>query len=353
MPARIAGLGQWIPDTIRTNAAWPPDFAELARVSERRELIDVPHQAGCRADEIALRYMDSEAKDPFLGATERRIAEPAITAPEAEARAARRALEEAGIAATELDAVISWAIVPERISPPSAPRVAYLIGATNAYAVGMDVACASSVAQIAFAAALIESGRAKNVLLTQSHLLTRAFKLIHPASPSVGDAATAVVVTGSSRPSIMRMHARSDGSLYEAVTWCRGAKRDPPWWQPGSAYYLGSRDIAAAQELVRSTVRTAAETIAELAALHDVSLSDLDLLACVQPRRWIPGAIVEALGTNMLAPHTFDRLAHLGGCGVITNLIAARASGQLFEGSRVVLYAQGAGFTRAAMLIHW
>lgn len=353
MPTRISGLGQWLPQTVRTNAAWPANFAEVAKASDTRELVDVEPCPTCRADEIALRYMATEADDPFLGAVERRVADAAATAPEAEAAAAMDALADAGLAPSDLDVVLSWAIVPERVSPPSAPKVAHLIGAHNAYAVGTDAACASIIAQLEIAAALIESGRARHVLLTQSHLITRVFRLFHPASPTVGDAATAVVVSASDEPSILRTVAQSDGSYYEAVTWCRGASHDPPWWKAGSAYYLGSRDIAAAHELVRSTVRLASETVANLAAVNGVCVGDFDVLASVQPRRWIPAAIAEALDADMLAPQTYDRLGHLGGCGVVANLLAARNEGRIKSGSRVVLYAQGGGFTRAAALISW
>jgi 3-oxoacyl-[acyl-carrier-protein] synthase III len=50
----------------------------------------------------------------------------------------------------------------------------------------------------------------------------------------------------------------------------------------------------------------------------------------------------------MSAPQTFDELAHLGGAGAIFNLLEARRLGQVGPGSRVVLYAQGAGFVRGA-----
>jgi 3-oxoacyl-[acyl-carrier-protein] synthase III len=353
MPARIAGIGQWLPETVRTNAAWPANFAEVTKNSDTRELVEIQNRPTCRADEIAVKYTAAELNDPFLGAIERRVADANTTAPEAEAEAAVAALADAGLAPGDIDVIMSWAIVPERISPPSAPKVAQLIGAHNAYAVGTDAACASIVTQIEFAAALVESGRARHVLLTQSHLVTRVFKLIHPASPTVGDTATAVVVTTSREPSILRSVAHSDGRFYEAVTWCRGSAKDPPWWQAGSGYYMGSRDIEGAHELVRSTVRLASETITELAAVNGISVSDFEVLASVQPRRWIPRAIVEALDAQILAPQTFDQLGHLGGCGVVANLLAARNNGHIKPSTRVVLYAQGGGFTRAAVLISW
>jgi 3-oxoacyl-[acyl-carrier-protein] synthase-3 len=351
--AKISGLGQWLPETIRSNDAWPAEFSERARRSDSRELVDVDESKFCLADRIALRHFQAEAADPFLGSSRRRVAPPELTAPEAEARAAARALEDAAISPEQIDVIMSWAAVPERIVPPSAPLVAHLLKATNAYAIGMDAACATPITQLEMAAALIETGRARHVLLTQSHLITRTFAMMHPASPNVGDAATAIIVSASETPGLVLTHARTHGEYYSAVTWCRGKEADPPWWEPGPAYYLGSQNREQAQELVRMTVRIGADTIRELLERARVTLSSVDVLASVQPRRWIPGAIAEALGGNLYAPQTFDELAHLGGCGVITNLIRAREERKLRPGQKTVLYAQGAGFTRAAALICW
>jgi 3-oxoacyl-[acyl-carrier-protein] synthase-3 len=351
--ARIAGLGEWLPERVRTNAEWPTNFAQLAAVSSDRELLDVQSIVTCRADEIALRCLQAEAADPFLGSRERRVADDALTSAQAEANAAQVAILDAGLAPEQIDLVISWTAVPDRICPPTGSKVAELVGADRAYAVGIDMACGSTVAQIEFAAALIESGRARHVLLTQSHLLSRAFKLVHPASPTVGDAATAIVMGPSATPSVLRTVGLSQGRYHEAVTWCRGTKKDPPWYEAGGAFYVGSRNFEQAEELVRSTVRLAAETITDLARANAISLADIDLLVSVQPRKWVSSAIVEALGLSIPCPQTFETLGHLGGCGIVTNLLAARRQGLLQQERRIALYGQGAGFTRAATLISW
>ena len=78
------------------------------------------------------------------------------------------------------------------------------------------------------------------------------------------------------------------------------------------------------------------------------------MLLSVQPRRWVPLAIAEALGLKpTVAIETYRRYAHLGGVGPVVNLIAARDAGKLSDGARVVIYAQGAGFTRAAAALSW
>ena len=83
-------------------------------------------------------------------------------------------------------------------------------------------------------------------------------------------------------------------------------------------------------------------------------MRDVTVLASVQPRRWVPGAIAEGLGLSPeVAPSTYERYAHLGGAGAVRNLLEARERGLLKPGALAVMYAQGAGFTRAAAAIRW
>jgi 3-oxoacyl-[acyl-carrier-protein] synthase-3 len=358
MRASILGLGEWRPSAVRDNAAWPAEFAAQAAASGHRELADVPQDAnGDEVDAIVARHLAKEEGDPFLGTTHRRVADEAMTACEAEAHAARAALADARVEAKDVDVVLSWAAVPDRPTPPSAPRVAHLIGAKKAFGIGMDAACASTIAQLLTAASLIEAGRAQVVLITGSHLMTRAFPSLHPASPSVGDAATAMVVGATERAGILAAFGVSHGEYYDAVAWRRSKENDTPWYQAGGPMYVGSYDRPAVAALVKDTVRFGADTIAEAARRSGVALAEIRAIASVQPRRWVPAAIAEALGhAPAIAPQTFDELAHLGGCGVVTNLLEARRQGLLQADANgrpaaACLYAQGAGFTRASIIV--
>jgi 3-oxoacyl-[acyl-carrier-protein] synthase-3 len=360
LKAGILGIGLWLPDTIRGNDAWPADFASRAAASAHRELTDVTAGAsGDGIDRIVARYVAEEADDPFVGAKLRRVADDTMTACEGEANAARAALADANLDAREIDVVLSWALVPDRPTPPSAPRVAHLIGATRAFGIGIDVACASIIGQLLLAASLVESGRVRNVLVTSSHLMTRTFPLAHPASPNVGDAATAVVVSASENAGILAGYGLSHGDLYDAVSWRRPQGDDAPWHRAGGPMYMGSYDREGVRRVVQDTVRFGADTVAEAARRSGISPSEIDVLASVQPRRWIPWAIAESLGLSpQIAPQTFDELAHLAGCGVVANLLEARRRGLLASRSsgrlpNVCLYAQGAGFTRAALIVRY
>ncbi len=359
MKAAILGMGRWLPATVRTNSAWPSDFAAQAAASAHRELADVRVSGrGDEVDAIVAEYLASEEGDPFLGSKERRVADDSMTSREAEASAAEAALADARVAASEIDVVLSWSLVPDRPMPPSGPWVAHRIGATNAFGIGVDVACATIIAQLVFAASLIESGRATKVLITGSHLATRTFPIMHPASPSVGDAATALVVGVSERAGVLASYGLSHGEYYDAVAWRRGKDDDTPWYRAGGPMHMGSYDREGVRRIVQDTVRFGADTVREAMKRAHLPLSSLSAIASVHPRRWIPTAIARALGLPPeIAPQTYDTLAHLAGCGVVTNLIEARERGMLAprdgEPALVALYAQGAGFTRASVVLRW
>lgn len=355
MRATILGMGEWLPETVRTNDAWPAEFVDVAKRMQGAELVEVTGGDGDSCEVIAMRRGRSDETDPFRGAVRRRVADETMTSSEAEALAGRAALADAGVDPADVDLVLSWAMVPDRLSPANGPKVAQLVGATRAGGVLVEAACASPIAQLVFASAMIESGRARTVLCTQSHLMNRANPLTHPASPLMGDAATALVVGASERRGVATTAIVSEGQWYDAVTWSRGrGDADVPWWQPGGAFVAGTKDRDLTHRLVKGWVRMAADTIG--AALESARLTpkDLDVLAIVQPRWWLPGAVCEALGIpEERAPTTFAELAHVGGCGIVTNLLEARRRGLLREGAKVALYGIGAGITRAAAIIEW
>lgn len=354
MRARILGLGEWLPPTVRANEDWPAEFAGRPTSSYGSELAEIGVGDADPCDRIVARWLSREANDPFRGTRRRRVADASMSAAEAEATAGKRALEDAGVPASDIDWVLSWSMVPDRVTPPTAPRVAHLVGATRAAGIGMDAACATTIAQIALATGMIESGRARHVLLTQSHLIARANPLMHPASPIVGDAATAMVLGPSDRPGVVELHLASHGEYHEAVTWTRGRDAEAPWWEAGPDFVPGTKNRDQAAMLSRKLVHYAQATVKELMEKAGVPLGSIAVLASAQPRRWFPWAIAESLGLpESAAPHTFDELAHVGGCGIVTNLIEARRRALLQPETPVVLYAMGAGITRAAALLSW
>jgi 3-oxoacyl-[acyl-carrier-protein] synthase-3 len=350
----IVGIGTWLPEVVRTNDAWPPRFAERAHRDGDRTFNDIPPSEDLEAAAIVARDLAAEKHDPFLGARVRRIADAATTAAEAEAHAGLAALRDAGVAPDDVDLVLSNSAVPDRIGPATACAVSHRVGATRAVALSMDAACASSAVQLDIARAYVISGLARAVLLTQSHLLLRTMPMDHPASPGLGDGASAMVVAHGRGFSIRSTFAITHGDQADTVTWLRGQDdvTDLPWWKAGGDFRLGSRAPERVKRLMRDTVTYGAETIRAAVDRGSATVTELSVIASVQPRGFIPGAIAERLGLpRSCAVTTYEDIGHLGACGPVFNLARARAGGRVPPGTLVALYGQGAGFTRAAAIL--
>jgi 3-oxoacyl-[acyl-carrier-protein] synthase-3 len=354
MTSAITGLGVFLPETVRGNDFWPPAFRERFAQQGDRTFNDIPSPLDELAATIVARDLAQEALDPMLGARLRHVADDSLSSAQAEAFAAEAALKDAGVAASEVDLVLSHALVPDRIMPPTATALAALIGASNARALAVDSACASAVSQLEVAHAFIAAGLARHVLIVQSHLLWRALSPSHPASPGLGDAATAALVSRGSGINYRGSFSQTHGEHARSVTWLRGGddETDPPWWRAGGDMRMGSRQPEGAKFLMRETVTFAARTIHECALRAAIPVDRIQVLASVQPRGFIPYAIAERLGLpRERAVTSYERIAHVGACGPLFNLHEARAQGRLRPGAVIALYAQGAGFTRAASLL--
>lgn len=328
-------------------------MARAQTIDGDRTFNDIPPGLGGAA-EVTEHYLTIEADDPFLGVKERRVASEEIGSIDAEVFAAEQALTDAGVEPSGIDAVISYALVPDRLVPASAGAVADRLGIKNAMSWGIEMACASAMAQIATAVGLVETGQARNVLLTQSHLALRTFPLIHPAVPGIGDASTALVISRTGRWPILRTHIVTHGDYHSAVTWVRGSKdkTDPPWWKEGGDYRIGTRFRDGAKELQRDTVAFFAQTLREMTDRAKIQMSDVDLIASVEPRGWIPRAAAQVLGLDpAIVASVYETRGHLGACGPIANLERAYREGRTEGASLAALYAQGAGFTRAGALL--
>jgi 3-oxoacyl-[acyl-carrier-protein] synthase-3 len=353
MSAYIRGIATYFPEPVRKNHEWPADFgANLAARGDR--LFNDIARAEDAARAVTERYLEQEARDPFLGCRERRVAPDSLCSADAEISAALAALVDGEVASSEIDVVISYSVTPDRMTPPSAARVAEALGLARAHAFSIDSACASALVQLELARALVRSGQARNVLLTQSHLLLRSFPMLHPAAPGLGDAATALVVGQRGRWEILETHQVTHGRFYDAVTWVRGERGDDnrPWYRAGGDFQVGSLDRAGAKALQRDTVSFSALTLRELCDKARRSARDIDLLASVEPRGWVPKATAELLGLPLaVCSSVYETRGHLGACGPIANLDHAYRARRT-EGARLcALYAQGAGFTRAGALL--
>ena len=105
----------------------------------------------------------------------RRWLAPEASLAELAAAACREALADAGgtVDAADVDDVIIATITPDRLTPGLAPAVAARLGARHAGVVDLNAACAGFIYGLDHGAALIESGRARHVLVCGAEALSR------------------------------------------------------------------------------------------------------------------------------------------------------------------------------------
>ena len=146
-----------------------------------------------------------------------------------------------------------------------------------------------------------------------------------------------------------------DGSLRSAVTYAFKNTPGATWWLNAAGPVVpGVDDPLAASRLARNILAYPIETVRELCSVASIPLDAIDVLAMIQPVSWYQNAVADGLGLpSERVPTTYGNYAHLGGAGIVANLLEARRRGLLKDNSNVVLYAHGAGITRYAALLRW
>ena len=302
--------------------------------------------------------MAARGDDPFGGSKLRHVIDAAEMASDLEARAAKEAMADAGIAPEAIDLVLVASLPPDRLVPSNAPAVQDKCGLVNASAWSLDVGCASLQPQLLTAAALIATGAAKHVLVVQSQVGSRTVDQESHHAPGFGDAAAAAVVGPvPAGYGLLGSHLRTDGSLRDGVVLAPSRNGQPlrEWWElsdgpPQLATFdavAGKRAGIQGPEFCRLTCR-------EALAAAGVRLDEISLFLCNQSVSWFPDACRRAL--ELPADRlfeTYEEVANIGAAAILYNLYRARELGRVKRGDTLLLYSPGAGFTRAAAVVRW
>jgi 3-oxoacyl-[acyl-carrier-protein] synthase-3 len=254
--------------------------------------------------------------------------------------AGRRALQDAGIEAKDLDYVIVATMTADELTPNCAPLVANELGAGRAATYDVGAACTGFLAALSQAAALVEVGRAERILVIGAESLTRMADLDDKKTAMLwGDGAGAVVLAPSdSGAGIGRIDLLADGSLGDTILATH---------ESGKIRMDGiSTFKIAVKNLSESTVYTL--------AAHGWELDDVDLFVYHQAN----GRILRAVGERLdLEPaKVADYIAQLGNtsaASVPLCLSLSREDGRLRPGMKILLGAIGAGFTWGTGVMEW
>ncbi len=308
--ASVLGLGHHLPETVVNNLP----IAERLGIDEAW----ITKRTGIRS---------------------RRHAMPSERLSDLATASAVRAVEDAGIDPTELDAVLVATTSADEVTPNAAPYVATAIGATKANAMDIGAACTAFVTALSVGTSMIESGRAETVLVVGADALSRFTDFDDKRTAALfGDGAGAIVLGNQEGGGVGPFVFGSDAELAEAII----ARRDTQMLQMD-----GHTTFNAAVAALTKSSRDACE-------LAGIELDDVDLFVYHQANARITKAVAERL--ELPAERVADYIADIGNTSAASIPLAlafAREEGRLSPGDTVLVAAVGAGFTWGGTVLEW
>jgi 3-oxoacyl-[acyl-carrier-protein] synthase-3 len=320
-PSAIAGVGAFAPEKIITNF----DLEKMMDTSDKW---------------ITER----------TGIHRRHIAEPGTTTLELATKAARSALDAAGISAKDLDMILVGTSSPDGPFPSIACRIQDELDAPGAVAWDTLAACTSFMYGLSIADSFIATERADTVLVVGAEVLSRYLNYSDRGTAVIfGDGAGAAVVrTAPKGAGFLSWCLGSDGRGYAQVT-CGNiekgayAAKDP---QP----YIEMVGPDVFKFAVDIFIRQANE-VCEKAG---VALEDIDLWVPHQANYRIIDAAARRIGLPLdRVAINIDEYGNTSSASIPLALEEAIRKGRVKNGDHVLLAGFGSGLTWGACLLKW
>lgn len=325
-------------------------FAEMASVG-----VAVPPGVLTNADLTKMLDTSDEWIVERTGIRERHIARPDESVAMLSCQASRRALEQAGHTAQDLDAIVLATATPDRLLPSTACDLQALLGANKAAAFDISAACPGFLFATGVAEGLIASGLGEVVLVVGAEKLSTITDFQDRSTAILfGDGAGAAVVrrsNGNGR-GILSTFLKSDGTLAPLLYRPGGGAVDPISEKVvcERSHYMKM----AGREVFKAAVLTMAEACDEAMRRAGVAAEEIDLLIPHQANIRIIEATAKHAGISMdKVMVNVDRYGNTSSASIPLALDQAISEGRVSQGSLLLLVAFGAGFTWGSSVIRW
>ena len=277
--------------------------------------------------------------------------------------AARKALEQAGKTAEEIDLILVASCSPEQYLPCCACQVQAAIGAVNALAFDVNAACSGFLFALNTADAYLRTGLAENALVIGSEVLSKLVDWTDRGSCILfGDGAGAVVVEQCEAPAgILGRALHSDGTgggvlqcgareLTTPYARTSAAKTDQNQPTDGREHFIQMDG----QEVYRFATRRVPQCIEEALSDAGLAVPDIDLFILHQANARIIDAVAKRLHADRdKFPTNLERVGNMSSASIPVLLDELHRQGRLHCGDRIVLAGFGAGLTIGACVMTW
>jgi 3-oxoacyl-[acyl-carrier-protein] synthase-3 len=289
-----------------------------------------------------------------VGIAERHIAAPDVATSDMALEAARIALANRGIDASEVNAIIVCTVTPDMMFPSTACLVQDRLGAKGAWGFDLVAACSGFVYGLTVAAHLVSGGSHKKVLVIGADTMSRIIDYTDRNTCVLfGDAAGAMLVEPAAEgEGFIDFHNEIDGSGGNALKMPAGGSRMPA---SKESVEQGLHFVKQeGQQVFKFAVRKMYECCSDLLNRHGYTAKDVKLLIPHQANRRIITAATERLG--MSCEQVIINIDRFGNTTAATIPLATQSAldaGKLHKGDLVLFAAVGAGFTVGANLWRW
>ncbi len=266
-------------------------------------------------------------------------------------KAARMALDKAGMQGNDLDTIILATATPDQTFPSTATRVQHAIGLTHGFAFDIQAVCAGFIFALANANALIQSGQAKTVMVIGAETFSRILDWEDRTTCVLfGDGAGAVILqadTGAGDGNdrgILSTDLNSDGRFNDLL------------YVDGGVSSTGSTGVVRmqGQEVFKHAVAKLASCGESALDKAGLDAAALDWIVPHQANLRIIKRTAQKMGVSM--DHvvvTVQDHGNTSAASIPLALSVAASRGQIKTGDLLLLEAIGGGLTWGAAVLRW
>jgi 3-oxoacyl-[acyl-carrier-protein] synthase III len=320
-PSAIAGVGVYVPEKVVTNF----DLEKIIDTSDKW----ITERTGIRR---------------------RHFADPGTTTFELATKAARSALDAAGITAQDLDMILVGTSSPDGPFPSVACRVQEALGAPGAVAWDTLAACTSFVYGLSIADSFIASERADTVLVVGAEVLSRMLDMTARGTAVIfGDGAGAAVVRAAPKGAgFLSWCLGSDGRGYAQVT-CGNIEKGAYAAKDAHPYI----DMVG-PDVFKFAVDIFIRQAGEVCEAAGVALDEIDLWVPHQANFRIIDAAARRIGLPLdRVAINIDEYGNTSSASIPLALEEAIRKGRVKSGDHVLLAGFGSGLTWGSCLLKW
>ncbi len=288
------------------------------------------------------------------GIKERHIAAEDESTSDMAAKAAKVAIERAGLNTEDIDLVVMATVTPDYFNMPStACLVSDKLGIKNVQAFDISAACSGFVYALTVAKAFIESGMKKNVLVIGAEKFSSIVDYTdRTTSILFGDGAGAAVISATTNKdeAFVDIHASADGSYWDFLI-----TPSPGSVNPASHAVIdeGLQFVKMkGNETFKLAVKTLTKDVKEILKNNNIEAGEIPHFVPHQANYRIIKAVGDSLGMREdQVVVTVDKYGNTSAASIPMAINDIYEEGRLQSGELMLLDTFGGGLTWASALI--